>query len=223
MEEGRRLAGWPGLGGASAKWILAKAVGRPPTRQADPPLTTEGGGWGWTAMRRTSWGMPDTPPQSPMLLLHSITIAAIGRREENITRSPLLPLSIDIAQEEVTGGWAGVVVVNGWMADAVMVNADRVVDAAASSSHPRPSSQPLVGRGAATTKPLRPLPAPRRGPTPQEVQALGRGAGEMKLAAVTMVAAKRWVVTALMVAPMSCCWTVPMLVMGIAPLMTLTL
>ncbi len=81
-EGGRRLAGWPGLGGASAKRGLARAVGRRLTHQANPPLTTVGGGRGWVAMRRTPRGKPDTPPRSPPLTLVIIIVAAIGRREE---------------------------------------------------------------------------------------------------------------------------------------------
>ncbi len=96
-----------------------------------------------------------------MLMLISIVMAAIRRREELITMTLILQLSIIIAREEDAGAMAGKGIVEGREPEKVMVTlmqlmmvtACIVVAAAAEHSSPLPSPPPLVGRvrDAATT------------------------------------------------------------------------
>ncbi len=77
----RRLAG-PGLGGAAANAVLAKAVGRPPLlRHAALSIATVGDGWEWARKWPVLRGCPDACPRPRlMLILLSITLIIVGRR-----------------------------------------------------------------------------------------------------------------------------------------------
>ncbi len=138
----RRLAG-PGLGDATAKWILAVAAGRSSSRRADSIPTTVGGYRAWCAMRRTQWGMPDKPPLPLVLLMLLILVAVIGiRRREESSIAPLPQALINIALEEEEGVGAGGTLVDAKIPDVLMVAELSCVTAVALSPLPLPSSPP---------------------------------------------------------------------------------
>ncbi len=198
-EEGRRLAG-PGLGGAAAaNVVLAKAVGRPPLlRQAALSIATAGDGREWARKWWVPWGPPDACPR-PRLLLTLLAVTSIinGRRAGDPTITPLLLLSIVIAQEgKEEGAWEGGVIVDASMAVAVTVTLSSVVAAVAPPSWtPPPTSPPPRERGGneVTTTPFG-RPSPQEEHPPTEVAATdadgGAGLMTMTMAGLTVVAGK---------------------------------
>ncbi len=120
---------------------MAKTAGQSPSRQADSPLTTVGGGRAWVAMQLTSWGKPDAPPHPHPLKLRLllIIVAGIWRREDASAMMALtLLLSIIIAQEEEEEeSRAGKGIVDGRPRETVVDTGAPVVAAARPRSHRR--------------------------------------------------------------------------------------